>query len=1766
MTLNYTALRNKIPATFAEFKSLYLSGQNAASAYYAELETQLRAANETDEADYASTAGRVTRNEGNDGQFANAYSFVVAEDNGVNFAVGSDAWLSMQYELMNNDIIAREDSNLSNGAISTLDKNDIHQRALEDVGLPPEVYSAYVPTEALAQLNPALADELMRDLIQDDGFGDNFFTNFLAIDVLNGWNGTVTLDYYKWAGNVLETLAKNPSLIAQDFMSDLNDLFGASFVDDLPILGLEDMWLYNLPENAPFKSSTAPTLEGLEGIWNAAKTTFIPTLGYDPLVLDIDGDGLELVSVDSANSIYWDVNEDDFSARSGWVGADDGLLAIDLNANGIIDGQSELFGNETIDGFTALSAYDTNTDNIIDTNDTQFSDLLVWIDANTNGISEAGELYTLANLGITSINLTATSTDYDIAGNNISHEATFTINGQTQTIANALFTNSLMDTAYTGDYTLDVRTLFLPTLRGTGALKDLHIAMSEDETLLTMVAEIATADTNTLFSAAFDVKAKVTDLFYRWADVENVVTDSRGTLIDARKIEFMEAFFGEEWSHSTDGVNVDEAAVAEDLNFLFDRITETISNHILVQTSASTFYGDGSYYDLNTGGLVGTDYNSLFVVGSETDSAAQNNNGLNDVYVVSTDTGTESILDAGGTDTILFAGVTANDIRLEVNGYDLLIYHPNGIITVTNQYKQNITKDYNNYEGYKVETLKLEDGTVIDLLNDVTFEGAETNDSLYGLNTSEVLMGHGGNDTLQSKEGADTLIGGTGDDTLGGGAGNDTYIWSDGDGNDAIIEVGSSGVGGNDTLILNNISANDIRYENKADYLGHNLLLHINNQTITLHQHFDKYQGVYSVNPYDAAYYMIENIELDDGTVIDLTAQYTFEGTSSGETLYGLEYRDDIVYGHAGNDNIYAGGGADTLFGGTGDDYLLGEEGNDVYEWSIGDGDDFIIENGGGDTLLLHGVTESQISTQTAANGNDLEILIGNEKITVIDHERSGSSYDKNELETIKLDDGTVINLLPLATPSGSNVINGTSGNDDLVGTGAQDVLIGGNGNDILRGAQDSDIYHWTVGDGNDWVYEWYGNDDALYLHGVYASDLIFNTTADHRSLIIQIGSESVSVLDHTYGSWSNTNVDHRQLEKIVFDDGSELDLLGALTSYGSSSNSLIYGRRGEDIFYGGSGDETFIGYYGNDTLAGGLGNDTLNGGEHDDTYHWSVGDGNDLIQEWTGTDVLYLHNVNESDIRYEISDNQEDLIIHVGSNESVTIFKGMLSDLNGTSTEDRRQVETMQLDDGTVIDLTSITTYTGDNTAEVINASALDDTVYGLDGNDTLNGRDGGDILYGGNGNDKLDGYYGNDHLYGGAGDDTLWGGGGDDFYHWSVGDGSDLINEWYGNDILELHGVTQNDIRLEKTSDHYSLNIIIGSEAIHLLDQLKSDWLNSSAYDKELVETLRLDDGTIISLNSGLTYKGTSAGENVLADRGNNTVYGEAGNDELRGYDGDDHLYGGAGDDVIHGGLDSDTYHWSVGDGNDTIFEWYGTNDTLHLHGVTMSQVTFESTGSSYDLLVKVGNETIFVADHYQSDWNNTASYDDNIVESLKLDDGTVISLTNDMVYTGSTANDYVYGINANDETHGLEGNDFLYGYSGNDELYGGDGADKLYGGAGNDKLYGGDGLDELYGQGGADDFIFEAISAFNNIDQIKDFNTSQGDRLDLSDLIQGFDSMTHAISDFVQITTVGSDSHVAVDTDGGADNFVQVATIESVTGLTDEDQLYANGTLLV
>lgn len=134
--------------------------------------------------------------------------------------------------------------------------------------------------------------------------------------------------------------------------------------------------------------------------------------GFCPLILDLDGGGISNSGIEPGYPILFDYDGDGLRTATGWVGAGEAIVVRDLNGNGKIDSGRELFGDSTLltrgskagqraaNGFEALADLDSNNDGQFNAADTAFASAKLWKDANQNGISEAGELFTFAQLGV----------------------------------------------------------------------------------------------------------------------------------------------------------------------------------------------------------------------------------------------------------------------------------------------------------------------------------------------------------------------------------------------------------------------------------------------------------------------------------------------------------------------------------------------------------------------------------------------------------------------------------------------------------------------------------------------------------------------------------------------------------------------------------------------------------------------------------------------------------------------------------------------------------------------------------------------------------------------------------------------------------------------------------------------------------------------------------------------------------------------------------------------------------------------------------------------------------------------------------------------------------------------------------------------------------------------------------------------------------------------------------------------------------------------
>ncbi len=211
----------------------------------------------------------------------------------------------------------------------------------------------------------------------------------------------------------------------------------------------------------------------------------------DPLAFDLDGDGIETLAENGNAGVLFDHEGNDVKTATGWIAPDDGFLVYDRNGNGVIDNGTELFGDNTAlnaggtaaNGFEALADFDTNADGVVDVNDANFAGLRIWQDINSDGISQADELLTLAQAGVASINTGYEDSSIVQNGNVISGLGSYTrTDGTLSSIASATslvnldLANSSFYSAFVDSIPVTAEAALLPNMNGSGMVRNMRAA------------------------------------------------------------------------------------------------------------------------------------------------------------------------------------------------------------------------------------------------------------------------------------------------------------------------------------------------------------------------------------------------------------------------------------------------------------------------------------------------------------------------------------------------------------------------------------------------------------------------------------------------------------------------------------------------------------------------------------------------------------------------------------------------------------------------------------------------------------------------------------------------------------------------------------------------------------------------------------------------------------------------------------------------------------------------------------------------------------------------------------------------------------------------------------------------------------------------------------------------------------------------------------------------------------------------------------------
>ncbi|MEM7212993.1 MAG: calcium-binding protein, partial [Pseudomonadota bacterium] len=456
---------------------------------------------------------------------------------------------------------------------------------------------------------------------------------------------------------------------------------------------------------------------------------------------------------------------------------------------------------------------------------------------------------------------------------------------------------------------------------------------------------------------------------------------------------------------------------------------------------------------------------------------------------------------------------------------------------------------------------------------------------------------------------------------------------------------------------------------------------------------------------------------------------------------------------------------------------------------------------------------------------------------------------------------------------AGNDILSGGSGNDALTGGddsaqfAGNDIFLGGLGDDSLSGGDQNDIYIFGANDGHDVLSDAGGTDVVEFDFTVTPADVTVVQLGDDLELRVTGGTTRVRL------TGAVADPVETDIETIAFEDGTTWDrtelLSRAMTATEGDdaleilTGSLISGFGGNDVL---TGDDAA------NTLTGDGGNDLLRGLGGDDTYTFDLGDGQDVIEDTQGNNVIELGaGITLGDVR--VVRGQPNVILEI-------IGTGDRIDL-GVAPDPNMAIREVRFENGDSL------------TAQDLVDMALTPT----EGDDVLFGTDNGESLTGLGGDDTLNALDGADDLSGGAGVDLLQGGLGDDTYRIGLGDDQDRIVDQGGTtDTLILGpGILPNEVRVTQSSDGSAIVLSFGDDG----DRVRID----NALDDGKIEAILFDDGTIWSVSDLLAEVASPFDDFIFGDENGNPMEGGLGADRLSGRGGDDvyRFVSGDGRDII-------------------------------------------------------------------------------------------------------------------------------------------------------------------------------------------------------------------------------------------------------------------------
>ncbi|MCC6597167.1 MAG: DUF4114 domain-containing protein [Alphaproteobacteria bacterium] len=440
--------------------------------------------------------------------------------------------------------------------------------------------------------------------------------------------------------------------------------------------------------------------------------------------------------------------------------------------------------------------------------------------------------------------------------------------------------------------------------------------------------------------------------------------------------------------------------------------------------------------------------------------------------------------------------------------------------------------------------------------------------------------------------------------------------------------------------------------------------------------------------------------------------------------------------------------------------------------------------------------------------------------------------------------------------------------------------------------------------------------------------------------------------------------------------------------------------------------------------------------------------------------------------------------------------------------------IEQIVVTDGAdIVNLAHATITYGD---VIISGGPNDDILWGNVGNDTISGSFGNDILDGGPGNDRLFGGDDNDQMFGGAGNDILRGQNGDDI----------------------LYGGT--DLGLRTFDKSFTDNITFPTlqEGVNIVNLVPP----GSAALGINSDNLTVDFGATATLTFREGFAGYKNTLGIYAIGEDGTIENASvlwGNVKTAGLNIEHQIDLPVGEDggrfgffiIADGATVNANYANLDMTGNDHINFIYNYG----LAGERAAKIT--DNGNNVSIIYDDGVTIKVLSGYHYHTTDRAETPDINWDGKTHALSGMLDQSNQDILRIGFEDLPNLGDADYEDVLFDLDINRVHVDASerGNDILVGGAGNDILYGEAGDDILDIGEGFDQAYGGSGSDTILFSFFDTL--VDKIYGFETGVGgDILNISNILQGYDPLTDALSDFVKLVNNGNgDTEIQINQDG-------------------------------